>query len=581
MQDNKNIILATMISMFILLGWTWFYEKPRMERRQQQKELLQVKNAQNAKISQKSHKNAKISAQKRAVPAVVALKDRKQIIADEKRRRIKIKSDELHGSISLQGARFDDLTLAEHYKTIKKREEVVLFSPSKSKQRYFADFGWVSSDSRLDLPNPNTVWRTNSKELTPEKPVTLYWRSKQNLRFEIEISMDENYMFFVKQKVKNLSRKEITIANYGRINRKLNNLQKANYILHEGFIGVFNDVLEEYSYEDSIEDGNISFNSTGSTWLGITDKYWLSALIADERYDYSSEFSRKKSIGNQHFNSEFVSQEFSLARGSEISFDHKLFAGAKEVKVIDGYANKYDIKLFDRAIDFGWFYFLTKPFFFAIDFLYKFLGNFGLAIIVMTVFVKAALFPMANKSYRAIAKMKKLQPKINEIRKKYKDDRVNMNREMMGLYKREGVNPASGCLPILLQIPIFFSLYKVIFVTLDMRHAPFYGWISDLSAPDPTSIFNLFGILPFEIGGVLAIGAWPILMGVTMFIQQKLSPPPADPTQAKVMKFLPFILTFVLASFPAGLVIYWTWNNLLSILQQLYITKIVNKEKQQ
>lgn len=580
MENNKNIFLATILSMFVLLAWTWFYEKPRLEEKQARKEALMLENKikkADTNLSQKKFKKYKNKAKSNQV--IVALKDRKSLLLESRNNRIKIESEQLHGSISLKGARFDDLTLAKYYKKIDKKEEVVLFSPSQSKKRYFADFGWVSSDVNLDLPTPQTIWRTKSKKLTPDNKIVLFWKNRQNILFEIEISMDKDFMFFITQKVKNLSNKNITIANYGRINRSLNNLKKSNYILHEGFLGVFNSVLEEYNYQDAREDGNKSFNSTGSTWLGITDKYWLSALIADRNFDYNSEFSYKNSNRNQIFNSEFVSQEFKLEKRSELIFKHKLFAGAKKVKLIDKYSNDYDIALFDRAIDFGWFYFLTKPFFFAIDFLYKFLGNFGLAILVMTIFVKAALFPMANKSYRAIAKMKNLSPKIKEIREKYKDDRVNMNREMMNLYKREKVNPASGCLPILLQIPIFFSLYKVIFVTLDMRHAPFYGWIQDLSAIDPTSIFNLFGLLPFEVGGVFMIGAWPILMGATMYVQQKLSPPPSDPTQAKIMKFLPYVLTFVLASFPAGLVIYWTWNNFLSIIQQLYITKIVNKEK--
>lgn len=579
MQENKNILIATMLSMVILLGWTWFYEKPRIERQEaQKKQLLATQEA--TQNSAKSVKIAKKSQKLRikSKGGAIALKNRSQILNGEKRQRIKIKSDQLHGSIYLKGARFDDLTLGKYHKTIAKKEEVVLFAPSQSKQRYFADFGWVSSDVKLDLPNPNTIWHTNSKVLTPQKPIILTHKNRQNVIFTIKISMDENFMFFVEQSVKNRSRKTISIANYGRINRAKTLNKRSNYIMHEGFLGVFNKVLEEYTYKDAIEDGTIDFDSSGSTWLGITDKYWLSAIVADKNFDYKSQFSQKKLANRNIFNSEFISQEFEIDRGGELSFKHKLFAGAKKVKLIDKYAHDYDIDLFDRAIDFGWFYFLTKPFFFMIAFFNKFLGNFGLAILAMTVLIKAALFPMANKSYRAIARMKKLQPKMTKIRETHKDDKVAMNRAMMDMYKREKVNPASGCLPILLQIPIFFALYKVIFVALDMRHAPFYGWVKDLSAPDPTSIFNLFGLLPFEVGGIFAIGIWPVLMGITMMLQQKLSPPPADATQAKIMKFMPYVLTFVLAPFPAGLVIYWTWNNLLSILQQLYITKIVNKE---
>ncbi len=586
MQENsKNILIAATLSLLVLVGWTWLYEKPRIEREELQRKARQIKidekSSRASELGQEKYRNISRSKSANSISgpkneSVISLKSRKEILESSDKNRIFIKSDSLQGSIFLKGARFDDLSLANYYKTAEKKEEVVLFAPARSKNRYFADFGWVSSDSSLDLPNPDTIWKSDYRVLTPQKPINLYWKNRQNIRFEIEISMDKNFMFFIKQKVKNLSNKNYTIANYGRINRSMGDIKKQNYILHEGFLGEFNNKLEEYDYEDAIDDGNKTFDSTGSIWLGITDKYWLSSIIPDEKYDYQSTFSFKNSNRNKIFNSEFITQEFRLDKKSEISFNHKLFAGAKKVKLIDDYAKEYNIRLFDRAIDFGWFYFLTKPFFFAIDFLHKFLGNFGLAILVMTIFVKLALFPMANKSYRAIAKMKKLQPKIVEIRKKNKGNKVEMNRAMMDLYKREKVNPASGCLPILVQIPIFFSLYKVIFVTLDMRHAPFYGWINDLSAPDPTSIFNLFGLLPFEVGGVFAIGIWPILMGITMVLQQKLSPPVADPTQAKVMKFLPFILTFVLASFPAGLVIYWTWNNLLSIIQQYYITKKVD-----
>ncbi len=584
MQDNKNIILATVLSMLVLLSWTWFYEKPRIEKKEAQRKILAQQESNNAKEIAKNSVLKTAKTTKNVDPnesktAIYALKSRKDIIDEEQNLRIKINNNELHGSILLKGARFDDLTLAKYFEKIDKKQEVVLFSPNQSKERYFADFGFVSSNSAIDLPNSQTIWKSNSKILTPQNPVLLSFKNKQNILFEIEISMDENFMFFINQKVKNLSNHDISIANYGRINRAIFAMNKSNYILHEGFLGVFNEILKEYSYENAAEDGNLTFNSKGSTWFGITDKYWLSALIADENFEYNSEFSYKSQQKSNIFNSEFISEEFIINPNSEISFNHKLFAGAKKVKVIDNYAKKYNIKLFDRAIDFGWFYFLTKPFFFAIDFLYKFLGNFGLAILAITILIKIALFPMANKSYRAIAKMKKIQPKIMELRAKYKDDKVAMNREMMGMYKKEKVNPASGCLPILLQIPIFFALYKVIFITLDMRHAPFYGWVKDLSAQDPTSIFNLFGLLPFEVGGIFLIGVWPILMGLTMYLQQKLSPPPSDPTQARIMSYLPLVLTVILASFPAGLVIYWTWNNLLSILQQLYITKIVNKEK--
>ncbi|MSP33741.1 MAG: membrane protein insertase YidC [Rickettsiales bacterium] len=583
MQNNKNILFATLISMAILLGWTWFYEKPRIEQKEvarqifaEQQQLELAKAAASGKVAEPvKAKASDVSSPK--VPegktAILALKNRKEILASTKNERIKIESENLHGSLLLKGARFDDLTLAKYFKENDKKEEVVLFAPSDSKERYFTDFGWISSDTALDMPKPDSLWKASSAQLTPEHPVTLSWKNKQNVEFFIDIALDKNFMFDVKQRVLNHSSKEITLASYGRINRVLNLVQKPVYILHEGPIGVFDGVLQEVSYKTMAEDGAKNFTSKTGGWLGITDKYWLSSIIPDKSLSYKADFSYAMNNQNQIFNSEFISQEFKVERGGELKFNHHFFAGAKQVKLLDQYAKDYDIKLFDRAIDFGWFYFLTKPFFSALAFLNKFLGNFGLAILAMTIIIKLILFPMANKSYGAIARMKKLQPKIQEIRANFKGDKIAMNREVMEMYKREKINPASGCLPILIQIPIFFSLYKVIYVTLDMRHAPFYGWIQDLSAPDPTSLFNLFGMLPFEVSGILAIGAWPIIMGLTMVLQQKISPQATDPTQAKVLKFMPYILTFVLAAFPAGLVIYWAWNNLLSIAQQAWIMK--------
>ncbi len=600
MPNNKNILLATMISMAILLGWTWFYEKPKVEKREAMIEMqkAEMKNSTTARVAVngaglqngvgqdsvqgnvgKASSGNGLAAQD-GKSSILTLKNREELLEKSKHERVKIESENLHGTLYLKGARFDDLTLAKYFQKIDDKQEVTLFAPADSKERYFADFGWISSDSSLELPNPNTVWKSNGAKLTPTTPIILSWRNKQNVEFLLEIALDENYMFDVKQSAVNHSGKDFSLASYGRVNRVLNVAHKPNYILHEGLIGVFDDVLHETTYKDIAKEKSQSFTSKSGGWLGITDKYWLSSIIPDKSVNYKSDFSYSFNNQNQIFNAEFVGQEFKLEAGSTIKFDHKLFAGAKQVKLLDKYSADFDIKLFDRAIDFGWFYFLTKPFYFAIAFLHKFLGNFGLAILAMTVLIKLVLFPMANKSYLAIARMKKLQPKIEEIRKKFKDDKIAMNREVMEMYKREKINPASGCLPVLIQIPIFFSLYKVIFVTLDMRQAPFYGWIHDLSAPDPTSLFNLFGLLPYNVSGALAIGVWPVLMGVTMVLQQKLSPQVGDATQAKVLKYMPYVLTFVLAAFPAGLVIYWTWNNLLSIAQQLFITKRVAKAKE-
>jgi len=570
-QNNQNTLLAIVLSVLILLGWTWFYEKPRAEKRlaeQQQKSQLI---AQKKTVIEKPEKS--LSAQE--PEAVIAPKSRDESIAESKNMRLKISSESLHGSILLKGARFDDLTLAKYFETQKHEKEVTLFAPSESKERYFADFGWISSDSGLELPNPDTIWKSDVAELTPEKSAILSWKNKQGIEFLIKLSLDENYMFSVTQSVKNNSKNPITLASYGRINRALDSLQQSNYILLEGMIGSFGGVLQEKSYKDMLKSKKVEFQDSGEngSWFGITDKYWLSALIPDKTLVYSANFSQNTANKRNFFGSEFIGQEYKISAGEELNLTHHLFAGAKKVRLLDQYAKDFDLKLFDRAIDFGWFYFLTKPFFFIIDFLHKLLGNFGLAILAMTVLVKLALFPMANKSYAAIAKIKKLQPKIEALRERNKGDKVAQHREMMELYKREKVNPASGCLPVLIQIPVFFALYKVLFVTLDMRQAPFYGWIRDLSAPDPMTIFNLFGLLPFEVSGIFAIGIWPILMGVTMVIQQKLSPATSDPTQAMILKWMPVVLTFVLAAFPAGLVIYWTWSNTLSILQQWFIAR--------
>ena len=581
MQNNKNILLATVLSAMILLSWTWFYEKPKMEKQELQRKILAEQKPQVETVKTIENKGSIASAISTTKPAeaAVTLKNRDEILAQSAESRVDIESENLHGSISLKGARFDDLTLAKYFTAIDKKEEVTLLAPAESRERYFADFGWISSESGLELPQPTTIWKSDNKKLTPQNPVTLSWKNKNNIEFLIHITLDENFMFGVSQSVKNNSGFEISIASYGRINRVLNNAQKPVYILHEGPIGVFSDVLHESSYKDIVEEKRQEFTSEKGGWLGITDKYWLSSILPDKSLKYSASFNHELTNQNNFYNSEFVGQEFKVPTGETLKFDHHLFAGAKKVKLLDQYAKEYDAKLFDRAVDFGWFYFLTKPFFFIISFLSEILGNFGLAILAMTVLVKLALFPMANKSYSAIGKIKKLQPKIEAIRTRFKDDRMAMNRETMELYKREKVNPASGCLPILIQIPIFFSLYKVLYVTLDMRQASFYGWIHDLSAPDPTSIFNLFGLLPFATSSAFTIGLWPILMGITMIVQQKLSPASSDPTQTKVLKFMPYVLTFVLAAFPAGLLIYWTWSNTLSILQQWFISTKLNKEK--
>ena len=584
-QNNKNLILATSLSVIILISWTWFYEKPRLEKVAIEQKKIQENSATNTSTSSIDQvKTAQSSPTLKNAPddsknENIAFKNRQDVIQESNVNRIKISSPTLHGSINLKGARFDDLTLAKYFKKADKKDEVVLFSPSETKERYFADFGFISSNSSIQTPQSDTLWSSNSNILSSDQSVTLSYQNPQNIIFKIKISLDENYLFTIEQSIENQSNSSIAIAPYGRISRLLSDQEKAVYISHEGLIGAFGGILSEATYENLIENKTQNFTDKGESgsWLGITDKYWLSSLIPDQKYAFDANFSYNIKNKNNHFTSEFVGQEITVPSQGTSTLQHHLFAGAKKVKILDKYNKDLNLKLFDRAIDFGWFYFLTKPFFFAIEFLYKIFGNFGLAILGMTVIVKLALFPMASKSYGAIARLKKIQPKIDAIREKYQNDKIALNREIMEFYKREKINPASGCLPILIQIPVFFALYKVFYVTLDMRHAEFYGWIKDLSAPDPTSIFNLFGLLPFEVSSSFSLGIWPILMGVTMVIQQRLSPPPADPTQAKILRFMPYILTIVLATFPAGLVIYWTWSNILSILQQIYINNKYKK----
>lgn len=591
MKNEHNIIAATILSAIVLLGWSWFYEKPKAERIAKQKTFIQSQNSQangdSALSSVSSDKNLKNidSTISSSLPSLantqnnLLIQDRKEQIAKTAQDRVLIDNGTVKGSIYLKGARFDDLTLSQHFTDLTKKDPVVLFAPNNSRERYFVDFGWVANQhegQNIDMPNSETLWVANRKKLEINSPVTLSWKNRQNIEFIIKVEIDKDYLISLTQQINNNSDKAIRVASYGRINRALGKVDKSNYILHEGPIVELDGRITETSYEKLVKIKKQAFQNSvekekSNIWLGFSDKYWLSAIVPAGKTSYQIDFKQQDLNNLKNFVVQFLSDEFIVDAKSSNIFQQHLFAGAKNVKLLDYYAKKLSLKLFDRAIDFGWFYFLTKPFFFVVDFLYEILKNFGLAILVMTILVKLALFPMANKSFAAIAKMKKLQPKIGKLREQYGSDKIQLNKELMELYKREKVNPAAGCLPIIIQIPVFFALYKVLFVTLDMRHAPFYGWIKDLSVSDPTSIFNLFGLLPFP--AFINIGIWPILMGVTMIIQQKLNPTTTDPIQAKIFKLMPYVLTVVLANFPAGLVIYWTWSNILSILQQWLIVK--------
>jgi YidC/Oxa1 family membrane protein insertase len=526
-----------------------------------------------------------------AAPAATAFKPRAAALAESPR--IEIHTDRLLGTISLIGGRIDDLTLANYRETVDPTSpQIVLLNPPGTENAYYADFGWLAAkDAALTLPVATTRWTADGGPLTVDHPVTLSWDNGQGLVFTRTIALDRNFMFTVTDAVKNQGKAAVKLYPYGRI-RRVGTPPLAGYaILHEGLLGVLDGSLRETKYSSVPKEGSLEFDSTGG-WLGITDKYWLVALAPDQATPIHVNFLRDKEADKDVYLTNFADAgAVDVAPGSSASSLTRLFAGAKEVHLLAGYRDQLGIPLFERAVDFGYLWFLTKPIFYLLDFLYQVIGNFGLAILAMTICVRLLMFPLANKSFRAMNKMKKLTPLMTELRERHKDDKQRLNQEMMQLYKREKVNPAAGCLPVLVQIPVFFCLYKVLFVTIEMRHAPFFGWIRDLSAPDPTTWINLFGLLPWHlpdftgvpfVGGIVAaiaaLGVWPIIMGLTMFLQQKMNPPPPDPVQAKIFMFLPIIFTFTLARFPAGLVIYWSWNNLLSISQQRYLMWRMNRK---
>ena len=555
-----NLIIAIVLSVVIIFGWQHFYEKPRLKKLTEQ--TKQYNNTIKT-IKENSKQNSEIEVLERndAIAAVP---------------RVFIKSKAVSGSISLKGLRFDDLTLLSYRQELDENSPSVnLFSPSNSDQGYFAEIGWWSTDKSITYPDSSTTWQTDKPELSAGQSVNLSWESPENVLFKVTISLDENYMFTIKQATYNKSGRPISTQYYGLINKdheeKPDNVVN---ILHQGMIGAVAGQLQEFSYDKIKDSKKESFPKGELNWFGITDKYWLAAFIPDSAEHYSANYNYALKAGRDKYQADFISSSKLIEPDGSYELTHRLFAGAKKVDLLDKYESQYNIKLFDRAIDFGWFYILTKPIFNAMNFFYKYVGNFGISIMVVTVIIKLLMFTLANKSYRSMKKMKKLQPQMERLKELYADDKARLNQEVMQLYKREKVNPVSGCLPLLVQIPVFFSIYKVLYVTIEMRHAPFFGWIKDLSAPDPTTIFNLFGLLPFTTPSFLMIGVWPLIMAGSIYLQQKMSPQSADPVQAQVMKFMPLMFLFMFSSFPAGLLIYWSWNNLLSIVQQSYINKL-------
>ena len=553
-MDTKNVIAAISLSAAVIILYSLFFAPAVID----QKDISNDKNITNENSSTdapslvQDEETIKISRNE-------ALKENERVIFE---------NDKIRGSISLIGSSIDDLTFKNYTNTLNGDDNVILLNPKQSDNGYYVETGWATTSKNIDLPNSKSLWSIDgSNKLTPNSPVILSWTNSQNIKFVKEISLDKQYLFNIKQTIINSSDKTYNFYPYGQIIRNVAPDVTNFYILHEGLIGVFDDQLVEEDYDD-IEEKKYSKNAQ-SGWLGITDKYWLTSLIPEKDKSFRSDFDYKNK-----FRANFIETNATEVGANETKSNSiRLIIAAKEVNVIDGYAESENINKFDLAIDWGWFYFIVKPLFFAIQYFFNLAGNFGIAIIMITACIRLAFFPLANYSFRSMAKMKVLQPEMTRLKELHKEDKMKLQQEMMALYKREKVNPISGCLPIFIQIPFFFAIYKVLFVTIEMRHQPFFGWIKDLSERDPTSIFNLFGLIPWDPPSFLLIGVWPCLMGVSMWMQQKLNPTPPDPVQAKIFMFFPLFLTVILAPFPAGLVIYWTINNILTMAQQYIIIK--------
>ena len=591
--DKKNMIIAIVLSMAIIFVWQFFFEMPRMEKmRAAQQEIATQQTQQQAVEAVESTG---------AVPAdsagtITINSDRNAVLAQSPR--VAIETPKLTGSIALKGGRLDDLVLTNYRETIEDHSpNVALLSPVGALHGYIAETGW-SAVGDVALPNDQTVWQASGDKLTPATPVTLTWNNGAGLTFTRTISVDADYMFKIEDAVKNDGTAAVQLAPYSRVARfGLPPSPSQTYVLHEGPMGVFDGSKNEESYSavksdaEDVAEGNktaFEFASTGG-WVGISDKYWLVAQIAPADAKITARYVFNPKLDSYQAN--YLADTREVPAGGSTAIAHEIFAGAKEVPLLEHYRDTKNIPLFERAVDFGYFFFLTKPLHAFLDWIFRYVGNMGIAILLLTVCVKAVMFPLANKSYVSMSKMKVLQPKMAELKEQYGEDKARFQQEMMALYKKEKVNPAAGCLPILVQIPVFYALYKVLYVTIDMRQAPFFGWIHDLSMPDPTTVLNLFGLIPWDphlyftmpfVGGILhffSIGVWPLIMGFTMWAQMRLNPTPPDPIQAKIFAFMPFIFTFMLAPFAAGLVIYWAWNNTLSIAQQKFIMWKLEKSK--
>ena len=577
MNEQRNTFLAIALSLAILVGWQMFFAPPPPTL------TPPDATAPDATPGQSNGVNPAAPVALPGGPAGPAPTpglapppvDRAAATADAAR--IKIKTPHVEGSLSLTGARIDDITLTRYRETVDPASAPIdLLSPQAAPKPYYVDLGWLSADTGLALPSAATVWTAIAGEtLTETSPVSLAWDNGAGLKFTKTIRADKDYMFTVEQTVENTTGREVTLYPYALVARLDTPAITDIYLLHEGPLGVFDRTLKEVDYEELREKGRETVESTGA-WIGITDKYWLTAIALDPSVKVAATFGHSASGGRDRYQTDLRGDAVKIAADGSTSIVTYVFAGAKEVELLDGYSDSLNIPRFDLAIDFGWFYFLTKPFLYALIWLRGHLGNFGLAILAFTILLRLLAYPLATKQFESMSKLKKLQPEMQKLQERYANDRMKLQQEMMDLYKREKANPLAGCLPILIQIPVFFALYKVLFVSIEMRHAPFYGWIKDLSDKDPTDLWNLFGLLPYTLPdalGFLHLGAWPLIYGVTMWFQQKMNPQPADPVQAKVFMFLPIMFTFLLAAFPSGLVIYWAWSNVLGMAQQWVIMR--------
>jgi YidC/Oxa1 family membrane protein insertase len=577
MQDNKNFFLAIALSLIVLVGWNVFFGMPKLD---QQRKEAQTTAAPATPAPGAAAPGAPAPPAPAADGSVGTAPTREAALAASPR--IVVESPRLSGSIALRGGDIDDIVLKDYRETVDpKSPNIVLFSPANGPDAYFARLGWLPS-AGVEVPGAQTLWTADRQTLTDKAPVTLTWDNGKGLKFKRVIAIDADYMLTVTDSVEAQAGVETTLSPYGFIRRVGTPHTSGYYILHEGLLGVVGDQgLQELTYASLEKEPQRSGTERGRElkdavggFIGITDKYWAAALVPDQAATWNATFSvNMPAAGPKVYHTVATLPGQKVAAGTPATATTRLFTGAKEVRTIDGYQTSLGIKRFDLMIDWGWFYFITRPLFKLLDIIYHVVGNFGVAILLVTVLVKAVFFPLANKSYVSMAKMKAVQPQMAALKEQYPDDKVKQQQELMELYKREKINPLAGCLPVVVQIPVFFALYKVLFVTIEMRHAPFFGWIRDLSSPDPTSIFNLFGLLPWSVPAVLMIGVWPLIMGVTMFVQMKMNPEPPDPIQKTMFTWMPVFFTYLLASFPAGLVIYWSWNNTLSVLQQYLIMK--------